>query len=279
MQKRVAPASLAASARERTSSSGTSFSRSTPGVVTNGLRAVGAVFRAGASLDREQRAHLHGVRLVVRAMGFLRAEHEIGERQGEESFDFGDRPVVASRSFLFLVPWLYLLIALVFRLAGGGPAPKPGHVRQARIHCQPLGVPAVDDRATLVEGLAATLFPPRCCLCGFPGASLDLDLCGFCQADLPWELEHLPGTVVAMRFAPPADELIRDLKYRGITPNARVLGVLLAQAVQQRGAPLPACCCPCRCTTRVCASAASTRRRRLPVTQVECSAFRARLAP
>ena len=42
-----------------------------------------------------------------------------------------------------------------------------------------------------------------------------------------------------MRFAPPADELIRDLKYRGITPNARVLGVLLAQAVQQRGAPLP----------------------------------------
>jgi ComF family protein len=42
-----------------------------------------------------------------------------------------------------------------------------------------------------------------------------------------------------MRFAPPADELIRDLKYRGITPNARVLGVLLAQAAQQCDAPLP----------------------------------------
>jgi len=34
---------------------------------------------------------------VVRAMGFLRAEHEIGERQGEESFDFSDGPVVARR--------------------------------------------------------------------------------------------------------------------------------------------------------------------------------------
>jgi ComF family protein len=89
------------------------------------------------------------------------------------------------------------------------------------------------------RGLAATLFPPRCCLCDFPGASLDLDLCAFCHADLPWECGHSPGTVVAMRFAPPADELIRDLKYRGITPNARVLGELLAQAAQQCDAPLP----------------------------------------
>ena len=87
--------------------------------------------------------------------------------------------------------------------------------------------------------LAATLFPPRCCLCGFPGTSLDLDLCAICHADLPWENEQPPGSVVALRYAPPADELIRDLKYRGALPNARVLGVLLAQAVQQRGAPLP----------------------------------------
>ena len=38
----------------------------------------------------------------------------------------------------------------------------------------------------LARLLAATLFPPKCCLCGFPGASLDLDLCCFCHADLPW---------------------------------------------------------------------------------------------
>jgi ComF family protein len=89
------------------------------------------------------------------------------------------------------------------------------------------------------RGLAATLFPPRCCLCGFPGASLDLDLCAFCHADFPWEPEQPPGAVVAMSYAPPADELIRDLKYRGITPYARVLGVLLAQAVDEHAAALP----------------------------------------
>ena len=89
------------------------------------------------------------------------------------------------------------------------------------------------------RGLAATLFPPRCCLCGFAGASLDLDLCAFCLSDFPWEHEALPGAVVALRYAPPADELIRDLKYRGTLAHARVLGVLLAQAVAARGAPLP----------------------------------------
>jgi ComF family protein len=89
------------------------------------------------------------------------------------------------------------------------------------------------------RGVAATVFPPRCCLCGFPGASLDLDLCAFCLADLPWEEDRLPGAVVALRFASPADELIRDLKYHGALANARVLGVLLAQAVSERGTPLP----------------------------------------
>lgn len=89
------------------------------------------------------------------------------------------------------------------------------------------------------RSLAATLFPPRCCLCDFPGASLDLDLCEICRADFPWERDPLPGAVVALRYEPPADELIRDLKYRGLTPNARVLGVLLSQAVQERDAPMP----------------------------------------
>jgi ComF family protein len=89
------------------------------------------------------------------------------------------------------------------------------------------------------RSLAATLFPPRCCLCDFPGATPDLDLCEICRADFPWERETLAGATVALRYAPPADELIRDLKYRGITPHARVLGVLLAQAVQERAASLP----------------------------------------
>jgi ComF family protein len=90
----------------------------------------------------------------------------------------------------------------------------------------------------LARLVAATLFPPKCCLCGFPGVSLDLDLCGFCHADLPWHTEAAPS-VVALRFAPPADDLIRQLKYHGVYANARVLGVLLAHAVDERAAPLP----------------------------------------
>jgi ComF family protein len=90
----------------------------------------------------------------------------------------------------------------------------------------------------LAHLLAATLFPPRCCLCGFPGASLDLDLCVFCHADLPW-IAAPSSVTVAFRFAPPVDDLIRQLKYHGVMANARVLGVLLAQVVRERNAALP----------------------------------------
>jgi ComF family protein len=86
--------------------------------------------------------------------------------------------------------------------------------------------------------LAATLFPPRCCLCDFPGASLDLDLCRFCRADLPWLAQSAHG-IVPLRFASPVDDLIRQLKYHGAIANARVLGVLLAEAAQERGGELP----------------------------------------
>lgn len=88
--------------------------------------------------------------------------------------------------------------------------------------------------------LAATLFPPRCCLCGFAGTHPDLDLCCFCQADLPWDdAPFTPGLVTALRFEPPADELIRRLKYSGVIANARVLGELLAQAVRKRVERMP----------------------------------------
>jgi len=86
--------------------------------------------------------------------------------------------------------------------------------------------------------LAATIFPPRCCLCGFAGASLDLDLCEVCHADLPWHLD-LHGSLVALRYEHPVDEMIRQLKYRGVIAHARVLGVLLAEVARRRAAPLP----------------------------------------
>jgi ComF family protein len=87
--------------------------------------------------------------------------------------------------------------------------------------------------------LAVTLFPPRCCLCGLEGESLDLDLCGVCREDLPHAEPQRAGELFAFRFEYPVDELIRRLKYRGELANARVLGVLLAQAARERGAALP----------------------------------------
>jgi ComF family protein len=91
----------------------------------------------------------------------------------------------------------------------------------------------------LARLVAATMFPPRCCLCGFEGASLDLDLCEFCRQDLPWDGANSRGDVCAFRYEHPVDELIRRLKYQGALANSRVLGVLLAQAVREREAVLP----------------------------------------
>ena len=90
----------------------------------------------------------------------------------------------------------------------------------------------------LSRALAATVFPPRCCLCGFEGASLDLDLCSYCFADLPWAGSSA-RSFAAFRFEPPIDHLIRSLKYQAALPFARVLGVLLAAAVRDRGGDLP----------------------------------------
>jgi ComF family protein len=92
---------------------------------------------------------------------------------------------------------------------------------------------------TLSRALAATLFPPRCCLCGFRGASADLDLCSFCHADLPWNPQRSPGILAPLLFEHPVDEMIRKLKYHGVLEHARVLGVLLAAAARERALPLP----------------------------------------
>lgn len=89
------------------------------------------------------------------------------------------------------------------------------------------------------RALAATVFPPRCGLCGFPGASLDLDLCTVCHADLPWLNAHSPDRTIALRFEYPVDEMIRELKYHREFANARTLGVLLAEVVSKRESPLP----------------------------------------
>ncbi len=87
--------------------------------------------------------------------------------------------------------------------------------------------------------LGAALFPPRCCLCGFEGQAPDLDLCLHCEADLPWDESITPQVLTALRFEPPADDMVRRLKYAGDTTHARVLGEMLARAARRRNEPLP----------------------------------------
>jgi hypothetical protein len=59
------------------------------GVVVTGLRAVLAVFRAGAGLDRQQGRYLHAVGVEMRAVHRLRLEQQVVEWLYEERFDFG----------------------------------------------------------------------------------------------------------------------------------------------------------------------------------------------
>jgi ComF family protein len=91
----------------------------------------------------------------------------------------------------------------------------------------------------IAQTIGTSLFPPRCCLCSFPGESLELDLCAFCRAELPWANSLSNGRFVALHFAHPADDLVRQLKYHGVIANGRVLGVLLAQSVTEQRVPLP----------------------------------------
>jgi ComF family protein len=93
----------------------------------------------------------------------------------------------------------------------------------------------------LSRALAATLFPPRCCLCGFRGATADLDLCEACHTDLPWNSQVSPGVLAPLRYEYPVDDMIRRLKYQGQLELARIFGVLLASAARARAraSPLP----------------------------------------
>ena len=65
------------------------------GVVVTGLGAVLAVFRAGAGLDRQQRAHLHRVGIEVLAVHGGGPEQQVVERQGEQGLDLTAVPIVA----------------------------------------------------------------------------------------------------------------------------------------------------------------------------------------
>jgi ComF family protein len=117
-----------------------------------------------------------------------------------------------------------------------------------------------------LDRLQGWLLPPRCVLCLDPGQPPALDLCAACASDLPalgsacircgvaWPgSEDAPSPCPRCAAAPPpyaavlapyayawpVDALVRSFKYHGQLPHGRVLGTLLAEAVQARGAPLP----------------------------------------
>jgi len=113
------------------------------------------------------------------------------------------------------------------------------------------------------------LYPPRCLVCGARGQS-DLDLCTRCHACLPFQAhacrrcaEPIAPTAEAvecprcmrnpppfesaravLRYQPPADWLITQLKFHGRLSHARLLGGLLASAVSTDEAARVDCIIP-----------------------------------
>jgi ComF family protein len=98
----------------------------------------------------------------------------------------------------------------------------------------------------LAADLSASLLPPVCCLCGFPGARAGFDLCSCCCGRLPrvestWQgaLSPFRRITVPFVYADPVDRMVRALKFNGEHHYARLLGELLADEVQCSGSPLP----------------------------------------
>ena len=112
------------------------------------------------------------------------------------------------------------------------------------------------------------LLPPVCLLCGAAGTP-GRDLCAGCAADLPanetacWQCalpladghegqcrhcrSRPPGFERAFApflYRPPMDYLIQGLKYNQRLSHARLLGELLADTLDNRGAPRPDCIVP-----------------------------------
>lgn len=124
--------------------------------------------------------------------------------------------------------------------------------------------------AGLKQSLIHTLYPPCCVLCGAPGFN-DRDICIRCYRKLPWIdaacsqcaiplpvagtgdlkcgqcLQQPPAfdhTTSLFRYQDDAIKLIQQLKFNEKLVNARLLGTMLAAAVQNRVGMLPDCVLP-----------------------------------
>jgi hypothetical protein len=69
--------------------------RVAPAFVMGALRAIAAILRTTAGLDRQKRGNLRFVGREMAAMDGLSPEHQVGEGQGEQGGQLLARPVVA----------------------------------------------------------------------------------------------------------------------------------------------------------------------------------------
>jgi len=124
--------------------------------------------------------------------------------------------------------------------------------------------------AALYRRLISTVYPPRCVLCGSPGLN-DMDICEHCYHDLPWiesaclqcaiPLANHSGDQLkcgqCLRKAPVFDRsvslfsyteeaitLVHRLKFNEKLAYSRLLGSMLADAIDNNNIELPDCILP-----------------------------------
>ena len=124
--------------------------------------------------------------------------------------------------------------------------------------------------AGLYRRLLNTVYPPRCVLCGSPGFN-DMDICEDCYHDLPWIesacvqcaipladnsgdqlrcgqcLQKPPAfnhSLSLFSYQKDAIKLVHQLKFNEKLAYSRLLGSMLADAIQKYGAELPDCIVP-----------------------------------
>jgi len=122
----------------------------------------------------------------------------------------------------------------------------------------------------LLQRLISTVYPPRCVLCGSTGFN-DMDICEVCYADLPWIesactqcalplakhsgdqlkcgqcLQKPPvfdRSVSLFSYEKEAVTLIHQLKFNEKLAYSRLLGGMLASALDKNAAELPECILP-----------------------------------
>jgi predicted amidophosphoribosyltransferase len=216
MQKRVAPFSLASFAavddflhlHQRLA-----LGR----FVTRRLRAVVAVLRTAAGLDRDQRRALDFVRIEVLAMHLMRTEQQVHQRHLVERLDLRDGPLGTGRAR-----------SSIGRQINGGRngiheqgLVKKGDMREIGWHNPDA------DREHLPR-----LPPERCPNCALPtphGA-----ICGRCLAHPP----HYDATQSAFAYDFPLDRLVQSLKYSHRLALAGFLGHQIAVLAKEVEADL-----------------------------------------